>query len=65
MDESGVRWQQGRRGKQITLLLAGTERCPSMPLFFDPGRYVDVPFEATYNAAFAAMPKFWRDRLMA
>ncbi|HET6884451.1 MAG TPA: DUF4058 family protein [Pirellulales bacterium] len=36
---------------------------PDMPLFFSPGRYVNVPLEATYMAAFAAMPQFWRDKL--
>lgn len=44
--------------------LAVGQSSPGMPLFFDPGRYVDVPLEATYNAAFAAMPKFWRERLI-
>lgn len=38
---------------------------PDMPLFFAPGRYVNVPLEPTYNAAFSAMPQFWRDRLTA
>lgn len=45
--------------------LAIGQPLPDMPLFFDPGRYVNVPLETTYNAAFAAMPKFWRDRLTA
>ena len=38
---------------------------PEMPLFFDPGRYVNLPLEATYHAAFSVMPQFWRDRLTA
>lgn len=38
---------------------------PEMPLFFDPGRYVNVPLETTYNLAFAGMPQFWRERLIA
>ncbi|MDB5294700.1 MAG: hypothetical protein JWO31_683 [Phycisphaerales bacterium] len=31
-----------------------------MPLFFAPGRYVNVPLEATYLAAYAGVPKRWR-----
>jgi hypothetical protein len=33
---------------------------PQMPLFVEPGRYVRVPLETTYQAAFAAMPRRWR-----
>lgn len=36
---------------------------PDMPLFLDPGHYVDVPLEMTYAAAFAGMPQFWREVL--
>lgn len=36
---------------------------PEMPLFFAAERYVNLPLEATYNVAFAAMPQFCRDRL--
>lgn len=43
--------------------LAVGRSLPDMPLFFDAGRYVNVPLETTYNAAFAAMPQFWRERL--
>lgn len=32
-----------------------------MPLFFAPGRYVNVPLEETYNTAFGFVPKRWRD----
>jgi hypothetical protein len=31
-----------------------------MPLFLSPERYVNVPLEATYRAAYAGMPSFWR-----
>ncbi len=34
-----------------------------MPLFLDPGHYVDTPLEMTYAAAFPGMPQFWRDVL--
>lgn len=36
---------------------------PEMPLFFRPDRYVNVPLEPTYQAAYAGMPAFWRDVL--
>jgi hypothetical protein len=36
---------------------------PDMPLFLLPDRYVDVPLEATYMAAYQGMPRFWRDVL--
>jgi hypothetical protein len=31
-----------------------------MPLYLDPGRYVAVPLEETYRAAFNAVPQRWR-----
>lgn len=37
---------------------------PLMPLFLDHRRYVNLPLEATYLAAFGAIPKHYRNRLM-
>ncbi|MHC4403698.1 MAG: DUF4058 family protein [Planctomycetota bacterium] len=34
-----------------------------MPLFLEPGLYVPVPLEATYRAAFDAVPKRWQEEL--
>lgn len=34
-----------------------------MPLFLTTERYVNVPLEPTYLAAFRGMPRFWRDVL--
>ena len=31
-----------------------------MPLFLRPDRYVNVPLESTYQAAYQGMPAFWR-----
>ena len=31
-----------------------------MPLFLEPGRYVEVPLEETYRVAFDAVPRRWR-----
>lgn len=36
---------------------------PQMPLFLHPDRYINVPLEPTYQAAYAGMPAFWRDVL--
>jgi hypothetical protein len=36
---------------------------PEMPLFLRPDRYVYVPLEATYTAAYQGVPTFWRDVL--
>ena len=36
---------------------------PEMPLFLRRDRYVNVPLEATYQAAWRGMPAFWRDVL--
>ncbi len=35
----------------------------NMPLFLRPDRYVYVPLEPTYQAAYRGMPAFWRDVL--
>ena len=31
-----------------------------MPLYLDPGRYVPVPLEETYQVAYSAVPRRWR-----
>src|SRR5262249_682941 len=36
---------------------------PDMPLFLTPDRYIPVPLEVTYQAAFEGVPTFWRDVL--
>ena len=36
---------------------------PDMPLFLEPNGCVPVPLEATYQTAFAVMPRRWRDEL--
>lgn len=36
---------------------------PDMPLFLQADRYVQVPVETTYQSAFDALPKRWRDVL--
>jgi hypothetical protein len=34
-----------------------------MPLFLRPDRYVNVPLESTYQAAYRGLPAFWQDVL--
>ena len=34
-----------------------------MPLFLEPERYVQVPLEATYQAAYRGVPRRWRELL--
>jgi hypothetical protein len=36
---------------------------PQMPLFLTPDRYINVPLETTYSAAYRGMPDFWREVL--
>lgn len=33
---------------------------PDMPLFLRPDRYVEVPMESTWQAAYRGVPEFWR-----
>ena len=36
---------------------------PEMPLFLNSERYVSLPLESTYEAAYQGMPAFWREVL--
>jgi hypothetical protein len=36
-----------------------------MPLFLQPGRYVNVPLETTYMSAFAGVPQRWKAEVQA
>jgi hypothetical protein len=38
---------------------------PELPLFYDPDWYVNLPLEATYTAAFAGVPKRWKQVIEA
>jgi hypothetical protein len=33
---------------------------PAVPLFLADDRYVDVPLESSYQAAYRGMPEYWR-----
>ncbi len=43
--------------------LAVGDALPQMPLFLRPDRYINVPLDETYQAAYRGMPEFWRDVL--
>jgi hypothetical protein len=50
-------------GPQIEIYLehvAVGSALPEMPLFLSPERYINVPVEQTYEAAFRGLPAFWR-----
>jgi hypothetical protein len=40
--------------------LAVGDILPDMPLFLEPGLYVDVPIEATYGQAWEGFPAPWK-----
>jgi hypothetical protein len=40
--------------------IAVGDTLPDMPLFLEPGAYVKVPLEQTYQAAFRGVPQRWR-----
>jgi hypothetical protein len=40
--------------------IAVGDQLSDMPLFLEPGAHVPVPLEATYQSAFAAVPRRWR-----
>jgi hypothetical protein len=39
------------------------QNLPPMPIFLDPGWYVDVPLESTYEEAWGGTPRPWREML--
>jgi hypothetical protein len=43
--------------------VAAGEPLPEMPLFLEPRLYVPVPLDATYQAAFEAVPRRWQSVL--
>ncbi len=37
------------------------DKLPNLPLYLTPEEYVEIPLEETYQAAFEAVPDFWRE----
>jgi hypothetical protein len=53
-------------GPQVDVYLEHTAvgaALPDMPLFLQPDRYIYVPLEPTYQAAYLGLPAFWRNVL--
>lgn len=51
--------------KAFANAIAIGERLPEMPLFLRHEHFVNVPLATTYDTAWEATPKVWRDRLTA
>ena len=43
--------------------LAVGDAIPDMPLFLDPGYYINIPLQSTYDAAFHGMPGYLRKEM--
>lgn len=54
---------QGKLPKVYVEPVAVGQSLIDMPLFLTPERYINVPLEPTYQAAYAGMPEIWRDVL--
>jgi hypothetical protein len=55
-----VAYECGLTTRAYIELLAVGKALPDMPLFLEPNGCIMVPLEATYEAAFAVMPRRWR-----
>jgi len=53
-------YETGLTVRAFVVTVAVGDELPDMPLFLDPGACVNVPLEATYRAAFAALPRRWQ-----
>ena len=58
LDVGQLRCRAGRRNLLEHLAAGGI--LPEMPLFLNLERYVSLPLESTYEAAYQGMPAFWR-----
>jgi hypothetical protein len=55
-------WDGGEPSAYVEPVAVG-QPLIDMPLFLTAQRYVNVPLEATYQAAYGGMPAFWREVL--
>jgi hypothetical protein len=58
-------YETGNALRAYVVRAAVGDALTDMPLFLEPGQAVTVPLEATYNAAFAEVPRRWRRVLEA
>ncbi len=55
-----VAYESGTRLRAFVEPVAVGDVLPDMPLFLEPGGYVNVPLEATYQAAWRGVPRRWQ-----
>jgi Protein of unknown function (DUF4058) len=60
-----VAYESGLKVRAYVEPVAVGDVLPDMPLFLEPNGCVHVPLEATYQAAFAKVPRRWRSVLEA
>ncbi len=53
----------GVGGEAFVEPVAVGEKLPDVPVFLTLAEYVEAPLEVTYNAAFDAVPDYWRNVL--
>ncbi len=57
---AAVSYETGLTVRAYVMHFAVGEALPEMPLFLEPEKAIQVPLEATYQAAFAAVPRRWQ-----
>jgi hypothetical protein len=60
-----VAYQAGLRPKAYVEPIGLAQPLPAMPLFLEPGWYVNVPLEPSYLEAYSAVPERWRNVIEA
>jgi hypothetical protein len=55
-----VAYECGQTTRAYIEPVAAGDVLPDMPLFLEPGGYILVPLEATYEAAWRSVPRRWR-----
>jgi hypothetical protein len=58
-------YETGNAVRAFVQAVAVGDPLTDMPLFLEPGAHVPVPLEATYQRAFAAVPRRWQRVLQA
>lgn len=57
-------YEAGLTVRAYVMHFAVGDALPDMPLFLEPERAISVPLEATYQAAFAVVPRRWQRVLL-
>lgn len=55
-----VAYEAGHRPKAYVQPVGLAQPLPPMPLFLEPGWYVNVPLEPSYSEAYSSVPERWR-----